>query len=612
MVLPMPTPGTVLGPRLQTLQAEIRSGCSECGRCVVECGFLQRHGNPRQISDRLTEGLAESLPVAFDCSLCGLCTEVCPQKLGLAEFFLELRREAVQRQCGEFATHRPLTRYEDLGTSRRFTLYRLPEACTTIFFPGCALSGTRPAGVNRIFARLRQDDPQLGIVFDCCLKPSHSLGRAAYVADRFTELRERLRSRGVEEVLVACPNCQVMFNQFGAGIKVRSVWEVLADTGLQPPAASGPVTVHDPCVNRHANATQTAVRTLLQRQGLTVEEMPHSRVSTVCCGKGGGVDLHRPELAGGWRNLRRKEAAGRRTISYCAGCVQSLSTQTPTSHLVDLLFEPEAALAGRLRGAKAPLTYLNRLRLKHRYQRLPEVAMCRERASRCAPESSASGRPPRIRALLLLALLVAAVAAVHLTGLAAALRQERLQQLIEGYGMLAPLAYMLIYALAPVLFLPGLPITIAGGLLFGPLWGVVYTMLGATTGAALAFLSARYLARDWVAGKLTGPAWQKLDHEVAEHGWKVVAVTRLIPAFPFNLLNYALGLTKIPFAHYLAATFVCMLPACIAYVVFSSSLLDLLRGSLSPRVYLGVVLVALVSLVPFAARRLRAARENIG
>ena len=207
--------------------------------------------------------------------------------------------------------------------------------------------------------------------------------------------------------------------------------------------------------------------------------------------------------------------------------------------------------------------------------------------------------------LFFLFLLVAAVAAVQLSGLAQYFQQERLQALIASYGALAPAIYIGIYALAPVLFLPGLPITIVGGIAFGPFWGVVYAISGATIGASLAFLVARYVARDWVAARLTGPKWEKLDSEVAQHGWKVVAFTRLIPAFPFNLLNYAFGLTKVSFVQYVVTSFICMLPACIAFIVFSSSLLGLIKGTVSPTALLGIGLIVLVSLIPVAYRRIK-------
>ena len=122
----------------------------------------------------------------------------------------------------------------------------------------------------------------------------------------------------------------------------------------------------------------------------------------------------------------------------------------------------------------------------------------------------------------------------------------------------------------------------------------------------LAFLVARYVARDWVERKLRGPRWRRLDRGVEEHGWKVVAFTRLIPLFPFNLLNYAFGLTRIKFLHYAAATFIFMLPACIAFIVFAASLLDALRGRISISFIAGLGMVIMVSLIPLLYRRYKA------
>lgn len=590
----------LLRPSLPPALARIRDDCTECGRCVGECAFLQRHGTPRVLASSFDGADPDSLGRSFECSQCGLCAAVCPEDLDPAALWLEMRREAVDRGFGDFPAHAPLLTYERLGTSRRFNLYRLPPDCRTVFFPGCSLSGTRPEGVHRIFSQLRAADPAVGIVFDCCMKPSRLLGREDFARSRFAEMHDWLVAQGVREVLVACPNCQVMFAEPGNGLGVRTVWEALAESGAAPALASGTVTVHDPCAVRNALPVQRAVRALLQRQGLTVEEMAHSGKTTVCCGRGGGVNLLHPPLAASWGALRKSEAAGRRIVTYCAGCTQALDGHTPTSHVVDVLFSPAETLAGKRRGASAPFTYLHRLRLKRTYKRKGRAHVIRERADAPTPQQG-GGRP--WKPLVLLALLVAAVFGVHGSGLTSYLEQERLRQAISGYGAWAPVLYVLLYAVAPVLFLPGLPITIAGGILFGPVWGVVYTSLGSTVGASLAFLVARYAARDWVAARLTGPKWQRLDEEVARNGWKVVAFTRLIPAFPFNLLNYAFGLTKVSFVHYVAASFVCMLPACVAFIVFSSSLLGLLRGRLSPSALLGVALIALVSLAPVVYRR---------
>ena len=135
---------------------------------------------------------------------------------------------------------------------------------------------------------------------------------------------------------------------------------------------------------------------------------------------------------------------------------------------------------------------------------------------------------------------------------------------VASAGAAGPLVFMAVYALATVLFLPGSVLTLVGGALFGPVWGTLYNLTGATVGAALAFLIARYLAADWVQAK-AGGIGQRLVQGVEAEGWRFVAFTRLVPLFPFNLLNFALGLTRIPFLHYLVATYVCMLPGAFAY-----------------------------------------------
>lgn len=210
----------------------------------------------------------------------------------------------------------------------------------------------------------------------------------------------------------------------------------------------------------------------------------------------------------------------------------------------------------------------------------------------------------RLRFIFLLSFIVLALIVVKLSGLDRYLDQDRLRASIEGYGAWGPMVYILFYSLAPSLMLPGLPITIVGGVLFGPLFGTIYTSIGATIGASIAFLVARHMGRGWVEEMLKGK-WKELDSEVERQGWKIVAFTRLIPLFPFNMLNYAFGLTRIRFSHYFLASFVFMLPGIFAYVVFSSSLLGLLKGKVSMEFLIGLILVVIVSLIPIIYKRRR-------
>jgi uncharacterized membrane protein YdjX (TVP38/TMEM64 family) len=206
---------------------------------------------------------------------------------------------------------------------------------------------------------------------------------------------------------------------------------------------------------------------------------------------------------------------------------------------------------------------------------------------------------------LLFFLLIVAVVAVQYLHPEQYLDQERLRQLGASHRVLLPLLYLGVWTVGP-LFMPGLPITLVGGVLFGPVWGVVYVALGATCGAGLVFLVTRYLARDWVATKLAGTRLMSLDDKVARHGWKIVAFTRVVPVFSYFMLNYAFGLTRISFGSYLTATFIGMLPTTIAYVYFSSNLLDLLHGRISLELIIGVILVVLVSLIPVIYKRIKA------
>jgi uncharacterized membrane protein YdjX (TVP38/TMEM64 family)/rhodanese-related sulfurtransferase len=177
---------------------------------------------------------------------------------------------------------------------------------------------------------------------------------------------------------------------------------------------------------------------------------------------------------------------------------------------------------------------------------------------------------------------------------------------IEDAGIWAPLLFMAVYAIAAALFLPGSVLTLAGGALFGPVLGTFYNLTGATIGATLAFLIARYLASDWVANK-AGGRLKQLINGVEGEGWRFVAFTRLVPLFPFNLLNYALGLTRIRLSHYLLATYTCMLPGAIAYTYLGYAGREAVGGGegLVQKALLALALLAVVAFLPRLIGKLR-------
>jgi uncharacterized membrane protein YdjX (TVP38/TMEM64 family) len=212
----------------------------------------------------------------------------------------------------------------------------------------------------------------------------------------------------------------------------------------------------------------------------------------------------------------------------------------------------------------------------------------------------------RTVARLALFSLVAAAAAVAFAW-RDRLQLAELEAIVASAGALGPLLYIAIYALATPLFVPGTLFGLAGGALFGPLWGTVWNVIGATMGAAASFLVARYLAGDWVARR-AGGVLQRLIAGVEAEGWRFVAVVRLVPFAPYNLLNYALGLTRIRFAEYLVASLVCMIPGAAAFTWLGFAGKEALAGETSAIRYalLALGLLAILAFLPRFVRRLRA------
>ena len=213
----------------------------------------------------------------------------------------------------------------------------------------------------------------------------------------------------------------------------------------------------------------------------------------------------------------------------------------------------------------------------------------------------------RRRAIVLSILLVGITAVIvwrdHLS-------VDALIEWVGQLGWIAPLVFIACYAVSAVFFMPGLLLTLAGGALFGPVYGTLYNLTGATIGATLAFLSARYVAHDWVA-KQTGNRLRQLITGVEKEGWRFVAFTRLVPLFPFNLLNYALGLTNIRLSHYIITSFIFMAPSGAAYTYLGYAGREAAAGGedVIKKILLAIAVIATIA---FASRIwLRRRRDRV-
>lgn len=214
--------------------------------------------------------------------------------------------------------------------------------------------------------------------------------------------------------------------------------------------------------------------------------------------------------------------------------------------------------------------------------------------------------------LLVVALvLIFALAGVRLTGVHEYITLDNarlLENWVSQYGMIGPVVFIIIYVISTVLFLPGLPITIVGALAFGAVRGTIFSSIGSVIGATAAFLIARYAARGivekWIKGK---EQFEKIDKGVEKHGWRMLMITRLVPLFPFNLQNFAYGLTKINLRTYVLVSWISMLPATIAYNFMAGSVVSG-EGELGTTfLYLGIgaAFFVAVSFIPVYLRKKR-------
>ena len=172
---------------------------------------------------------------------------------------------------------------------------------------------------------------------------------------------------------------------------------------------------------------------------------------------------------------------------------------------------------------------------------------------------------------------------------------------VSSFGRIAPLIYIGLYLVSTVFFLPGSPVTVLAGFVFGPFWGVFYASVASIISVSFAFLIARYVARDLVEGWVKDNAqFRKIDEQVEEQGWRILMFTRLVPIFPFNLQNYAYGLTSIRFSTYVLVSAIFMLPGTAVFVQLGGAFVSGEGNIWKTLLYLGIagILMLLLSLIP--------------
>jgi len=228
-------------------------------------------------------------------------------------------------------------------------------------------------------------------------------------------------------------------------------------------------------------------------------------------------------------------------------------------------------------------------------------------------EDRSKSVPSWVRPLILVLILLSLFVAARIFGLGEKIGD--LRAWIESLGSAGMLVFMFIYIAATVAAVPGSAVTVAAGALFGSVFGVILVSISSTVGATLCFLISRYFARNaivqWLSTKNT---FLRLDKLTEEHGAVIVALTRLVPIFPFNILNYGFGVTRVKLKDYVFWSWICMLPGTILFVVGADAVTKAFSQGKIPWPLLGLasgMIVILVFLVKFARKKLVLKEESL-
>jgi uncharacterized membrane protein YdjX (TVP38/TMEM64 family) len=449
-------------------------------------------------------------------------------------------------------------------------LFSFYDCADTIFWPGCGLAANRPDLVRQARNILnRKLETKAGLVLDCCYDPVFGLGDTETALEALKEINRKLRMGGVQRVITGCLNCHKLLSRHLDNMDVAFILEVLPPDVFEKQDGES-IYLHHPCPASQWSVIRKKAVADVHRIDPDFREASEPR----CCGAGGNLDVLSPELANRFLTRINRESGGRTLVTYCMGCRNRFRDNgLQSKHLLEYI-------TGIERNDRVPsplLQWLNRFFL-------------------------AMAMRMNTKKILLSILIILLLAGTIYLNQQLPFSTGLLLNLLDRHPVLAPLIFLGVYAIAPSLFLPSIPIALAAGFFWGPVWGVIFSITGATIGASLSFFLARYLFQETVKSKIPSERWEWLQNLVVRHGWKAVAFTRLIPVFPFNLLNYLFGLTPIPFRQYLWSTFVFMLPACIAFVAFGSSLGDLIvRGNVRS-VVIGFVIAACALLASLVIR----------
>ncbi|WHH60495.1 pyridine nucleotide-disulfide oxidoreductase/dicluster-binding protein [Petroclostridium sp. X23] len=355
--------------------------CS-CLECVKACKYLEHYGKYpkkyiREISNNfnILVGKKTAKELINSCNMCGLCGEICPNALDMAEVNQIAKESAVKNGHMPPAIHDFPIRDMLFSNSSRFALKKHQpgfEKSKFVFYPGCQLSALEPLYVNQLYSDLINIlQGGVGLLLGCCGAPAKWSGRSElfmHVMDRFYE---DWLGFGKPEVLCACSTCKQMIKGSYPQIPVTSVWEVFGRYGLPGKSlhTDTVVSVHDPCTARYALEEHQAVRSILEQLGYSISELEFSKQKTKCCGYGGLTAYANPGLTEKVIQQRIQENSND-YVTYCINCRDYFTSKGKNAwHILDLIYHNTGKIVKHQKRVGYSQRQENRMKLKEKMLR---------------------------------------------------------------------------------------------------------------------------------------------------------------------------------------------------------------------------------------------------
>lgn len=325
----------------------------ECMQCVRECKFLQKYGSypkkyVREIANNvnMTMGMRFTKFMVNECTFCGLCGEICPNKLNMGDVCREAKAELVENNHMPAPIHDFPINDMLFSNSPYFQLIRHEpgaEKSDYLFFPGCQLGALEGNHVIRAYKYLMEKlQGDVGIYLGCCGAPAEWAGRKPLFDETMEGHRKVWEEAGKPVVITACATCTLMFQNAIEELEIKSLWEVYDEQGLPDTVSNNKnhckIAIHDACTARFDEKIQESVRRLAESRGYEVEELTFNKGMTKCCSYGGLVSFTNRELAAEFVQDRVEES-DKEFVVYCAMCKERLTSGgKPSWHILDLLY----------------------------------------------------------------------------------------------------------------------------------------------------------------------------------------------------------------------------------------------------------------------------------